>query len=131
MRLNPGRVASAHSWREDEHFTGEGWVDLVSDVDDAAAYTVFFSPRARTHWHRHTAGQLLLITAGSGWVVSRVSGPVRVRAGDTVWTEPGEEHWHGADEQSVMIHTAVSLGAAEWLEPVGDDEYAASRRADH
>ena len=42
-----------------------------------------------------------------------------------MWTEPGEEHWHGADQGSYMIHTAVSLGVPEWLDPVTDEECAA------
>jgi len=43
--------------------------------------------------------------------------------GDVVWIPPGEEHWHGAAPGSYMLHTAISLGDADWLEPVTDEEY--------
>ena len=57
---------------------------------------VTFDPRARTVWHTHPVGQLLIITAGSGRV-GTWGGPVQeVKAGDIVWFEPGEKHWHGA-----------------------------------
>jgi quercetin dioxygenase-like cupin family protein len=126
MKINYGRVAGRDSWREDEIFTGKGWVDpVLSDVDEVAAYNVFFTPEARTNWHRHLGGQMLLITAGSGVVVSRQSGAIHVRAGDIVWTEPNEEHWHGASPLSYLSHFAVSLGDTQWLEAVDDDSYAA------
>jgi quercetin dioxygenase-like cupin family protein len=47
-----------------------------------------------------------------------------IRAGDTVWCPPGERHWHGAAPDSVMIHTAISLGTTQWAEEVDDSEYA-------
>jgi quercetin dioxygenase-like cupin family protein len=40
-----------------------------------------------------------------------------------VWIPPGEEHWHGAERESYLLHTAVSLGETEWLEPVSDEDY--------
>ncbi|MCX6953863.1 MAG: cupin domain-containing protein, partial [Verrucomicrobia bacterium] len=53
---------------------------------------------------------------------------VEVRAGDSVWFEPGERHWHGAAPHSLMVHLAVqqadvSGSAANWLEQVSDAEY--------
>jgi quercetin dioxygenase-like cupin family protein len=38
---------------------------------------------------------------------------------------PGEEHWHGAAPDSVVLHVAISLQGHEWLEPVSDEEYLA------
>jgi quercetin dioxygenase-like cupin family protein len=131
MRVHSGRVTGSPSLREGENFTGEAWVDLMLDgVEDVMSYNVFFTPGARTNWHRHTGGQILYITAGSGRVVSRRGETVLVRTGDVVWTEPDEEHWHGADPDSYMSHTAVSLGEAVWLEPVGDEQYAAAASED-
>jgi quercetin dioxygenase-like cupin family protein len=130
MRVNHGRVANARSVREGRTFTGEVWVDPVLDESsDVMAYNVFFAPQARTDWHRHTDGQILFITGGSGRVASRAGGVAHVRAGDVVWSEPGEEHWHGADEDNYMVHIAVSLGTADWLEPVALDGYEAGTEA--
>jgi hypothetical protein len=56
-----------------------------------------------------------------------------MRADDTVWTPPGEEHWHGGIDSNVMCHIAVLEGTdtgdgTTWLEPVTDQEYAAAHR---
>jgi 4-carboxymuconolactone decarboxylase len=89
--------------------------------------TVTFQPGARTHWHRHPLGQLLIVTAGRGWVQAEGE-PVRaVGPGDVVWTGPGVAHWHGATPASAMTHVAVAETlegkATEWLQPVGDAQY--------
>ena len=128
MRVHSGRVAGSPSLREGPNFTGEVWVDLMldDDVEGVMSYNVFFTPGARTNWHRHTGGQVLYVTSGSGRVVSRRGESFLVRPGDVVWTEPDEDHWHGADPGSFMAHTAVSLGEAVWLEPVDDAEYEAA-----
>lgn len=134
MKLHSGRVDGSPSLQEGDNFTGDAWVDPMLDDnhDGVMSYNVFFSPRSRTNWHRHSRGQILYITGGSGHVVSRRGDAVGVRSGDVVWTEPDEEHWHGAGEGSYMIHTAVSLGEAVWLEPVSEEQYAtaAGARAD-
>jgi 3-hydroxyisobutyrate dehydrogenase len=123
LKVNRGREADTRSTRQLEGFTGEVWADpVLVGVNGVGVNNVFFAPRARTHWHRHDGGQILCITAGSGRVVTRDEG-VLVRAGDVVWTPPGEEHWHGADEDGYLVHMAVSLGKHEWLTPVTDDEY--------
>jgi quercetin dioxygenase-like cupin family protein len=83
---------------------------------------VFFSPGARTYWHTHEGGQLLIVLAGQGYV-GDTDGPVQVSAGDTIWTPPGVRHWHGAAPDRYLVHTAVSLAGVEWFEPVNDHDY--------
>jgi mannose-6-phosphate isomerase-like protein (cupin superfamily) len=58
---------------------------------------------------------------------------IRIRPGDTVYTPPGEEHWHGATDTNMMSHLALlerpeDGDGTTWLEPVTDDEYAAAHR---
>jgi hypothetical protein len=58
---------------------------------------------------------------------------IPMRAGDTVWTPPGEEHWHGGTTDTFMCHIAM-LEAADgdpttWLEPVDDQTYQAANPA--
>lgn len=126
MKAFAGRVTDLPSQKDVEHFVGEVWVDeMLEGISGVMSYDVFFTPGARTNWHSHTEGQLLYVTGGSGRVVSRNGESLRVRAGDIVWTEPDEHHWHGADPDSYMNHTAVSLGEAVWFDPVNDAEYAA------
>ena len=68
---------------------------------------VRFTPGARTNWHSHANGQLLQCTDGVGLVVTRDGTTIRLRAGDTVWTPAGEEHWHGATAENLMCHYAI------------------------
>jgi quercetin dioxygenase-like cupin family protein len=89
--------------------------------------TVTFEPGARTAWHTHPLGQTLIVTAGSGRI-QREGGPIEeVRAGDIVWFEPGERHWHGASPTTAMTHIAIAEmldgRVVEWMEHVTDEEY--------
>jgi quercetin dioxygenase-like cupin family protein len=88
---------------------------------------VTFEPGARTAWHTHPVGQLLIVTAGCGWAQT-ASGPVEeILVGDVVWFAPGEEHWHGAASSTAMTHIAIQEKldgtAIAWMEQVSDDEY--------
>jgi 4-carboxymuconolactone decarboxylase len=90
--------------------------------------TVTFERGARTNWHIHPLGQLLIVTAGRGWVQAEGE-PVReVKPGDVVWTGPGVKHWHGATPASTMSHVAVAEAlngeSVTWQEPVTDAQYA-------
>ncbi|PJK23834.1 cupin [Mycobacterium goodii] len=94
-------------------------------TDGVTINTVNFTPGARTHWHSHEHGQILQVLAGRG-LIQADGGPVHVlRAGDTVWSPPGERHWHGAAPDSYLVHTAISLGTTAWETAVTDDEYTA------
>jgi quercetin dioxygenase-like cupin family protein len=89
--------------------------------------TVTFEPGARTAWHTHPLGQTLIVTAGCGRV-QRDGGPIEeIRAGDIVWFEPGERHWHGASPTIAMTHIAIAElldgKAVEWMEHVTDEQY--------
>ena len=128
MRIVPGRPDDARSAAWTEHLTGTAWMDLLMQEDpgsDAAVTltSVTFAPGGRSHWHRHGAGQLLVIVSGEGWVGDREEGPHLVRAGDLVWTGPDEDHWHGATNDSLLTHLAVTLGGTHWYdEPVDLDD---------
>ena len=92
------------------------------------AVSVAFEPGARTAWHTHPLGQTLVVTSGSGLAQSW-GGPVReIEAGDVVWFEPGEKHWHGAGPGTAMTHIAIQEAldgrAVDWLEHVSDEQYA-------
>ena len=105
-------------------FTGEALGDLVlPTADGVTVNTVTFAPGARTHWHDHEQGQLLVALTGYGLVCTAGQPPQRLRAGSWVWVPPGERHWHGAAPDSFFTHTAVSLGTTRWAEPVSTDDY--------
>ena len=88
---------------------------------------VTFEPGARTAWHTHPLGQTLIVTAGCGRT-QREGGPIEeIRAGDVVWFEPGEKHWHGASPTTAMTHIAITEALdgkpVDWLEKVSDEQY--------
>jgi len=89
--------------------------------------TVTFEPGARTAWHTHPLGQTLIVTAGCGRV-QRDGGTIEeIRAGDIVWFQPGERHWHGAAPTTGMTHIAIAEmldgKVVEWMEHVTDEQY--------
>ena len=96
------------------------------------AALVRFAPGARSNWHSHDVGQTLHGVDGSGFVGTRDGRVVRIRAGETVWTPPGEEHWHGAAADTLMAHLALldvnedGSDPTHWLEPVTDEQYRAA-----
>ncbi|EGI78134.1 cupin 2 barrel domain-containing protein [Hylemonella gracilis ATCC 19624] len=90
---------------------------------------VTFEPGARTNWHTHPLGQLLIVTSGKGWTQCEHGERVEVNAGDSIWCPPGHKHWHGATDATAMSHIAITemLGgkAVDWLEPVSEAQYLA------
>ncbi len=114
-----------------EWFTGAVYIDTVATPGDGSrlsANSVHFTPRARTAWHTHPNGQSIYVTEGIGRCQRR-GGPIeKIRPGDRVFFEPGEEHWHGAAPDRFMTHLALVEVDAEgtsatWGEHVTDEEY--------
>ena len=110
---------------------GTVWLDEIGVPELPSrlrVHSVTFEPGARTAWHAHPLGQILHITHGSGRV-ARGNGEVHeVQAGDTIYIDPHERHWHGAAPDHLMVHLAVQEAAengdeAAWFEHVRDDEY--------
>ena len=114
----------------DGYFTGKVRIDPIIDTEAPArlrAASVSFEPGARTAWHTHPLGQTLHVVSGSGRV-QVWGGPIQeIRAGDTIWFEPGEKHWHGAGPKTAMTHIAMQEALdgspVDWLEKVSDEQY--------
>jgi quercetin dioxygenase-like cupin family protein len=117
-------------------FTGTVRIDPLFPVTAparAAGNAVTFEAGARTAWHTHPLGQVLIVTSGCGRV-QREGGPVEaICPGDVVRFEPGEKHWHGAAPTTAMTHLAIQESldgkAVEWLEMVSDAQYMATPAA--
>ncbi|MGF6886553.1 quercetin dioxygenase-like cupin family protein [Nocardia sp. GAS34] len=129
MRISraPHTAVSASS----EWITGNARIEELATPDGPSRTqvdSVRFAPGARTRWHRHPLGQVLVVTAGTGLVQRRGARVETIRAGDTVRIEAGEWHWHGATSDSPMTHVAIEElpgdgRAAEFAEAVTDAEY--------
>ena len=107
-------------------FTGSVKIDHVfaaSPVAGAAWRVVTFEPRARTAWHTHPKGQILIVTAGSGRVQREGEPFEEIRPGDVVLIPAGEKHWHGASPTAAMTHVAINEAPTNWLEKVTDEQY--------
>jgi len=113
-----------------EHFTGSVRIDPLFQANEPSRTSgaqVTFEPGARTAWHTHPLGQILIVTAGSGRVQAW-GGPIEeIRPGDVVRIPPGKKHWHGAAPETAMTHIAIqeNLGGktVDWLEKVSDAQY--------
>jgi quercetin dioxygenase-like cupin family protein len=112
------------------HFSGQVRRDpLIAAEWPGRVSTGFvtFEVGARTAWHHHPAGQILIITAGRGWVCSKGKPRQDVGPGDAVWFAAGETHWHGATTTTAMTHIAVTESidgsAVEWGEHVSEEDY--------
>jgi len=116
-----------------DYFTGNVRIDPLFQAPDPARVvgaSVTFEPSARTAWHTHPLGQILIVTAGSGLVQSW-DGPIReIWPGDVVTIPPGEKHWHGAKSTTAMTHIAIQEQldgkTADWMEQVSDELYQAA-----
>jgi quercetin dioxygenase-like cupin family protein len=114
----------------EQYFTGKVHVQPLFGASAPARMScgcVTFDPTARSAWHTHPLGQTLVVTSGRGLIQSW-GGPIReIKAGDVIWTPPGEKHWHGAAPNSPMTHIAIQEAldgkVVDWMEKVTDEEY--------
>jgi quercetin dioxygenase-like cupin family protein len=114
-----------------EWFTGDVWIDAVAAAaatSELVSNLVHFTPGARTAWHTHPRGQTIFVVEGAGFC-QREGGPIEpIRAGDRVFFEPDENHWHGAAPDRFMAHVALHQNdetgsAVTWGAHVTDAEY--------
>lgn len=112
------------------YFTGQVRVDPLSNPPEPARVAVAlvtFEPGARTAWHTHPFGQTIIITSGAGWVQQEGKPRESVFAGDVVYFEPNEKHWHGATAHNGMSHIAVQEkldgSPVTWMDQVTDEQY--------
>jgi quercetin dioxygenase-like cupin family protein len=119
------------------YFTGNVRVESLFDPTEpgrVSAAQVTFEPGARTAWHTHPLGQHLVVLSGVGWTQCWGGPKKEIRAGDVVFCDCGQKHWHGATDSTAMSHIAVQEwqdGApVEWLEHVSEADYLAPVEAD-
>jgi quercetin dioxygenase-like cupin family protein len=113
-----------------ETFAGHAVINSLfpaTEITRASLGLVSFAPSARTVWHTHPSGQLLIVTTGQGWVQQDGRDRQVINPGDVVWVPAGVKHWHGATQTSPMSHLAVSYMVngknVDWMEHVSDEQY--------
>ena len=113
-----------------ENFTGNAWnTPLVANDStyNTIIGNVYFEPGARSNWHTHPSGQILIITDGVGY--HQIKGQPRqtLKKGDIIKCPPNVLHWHGASPdtgmQQLYILPKTENGIVTWLEKVTDEEY--------
>lgn len=113
-----------------ENFTGNAWATALVASDstyNTVVGNVYFEPGARSNWHTHPAGQILIITDGVGY--HQIKGQQRqtIKKGDVVKCPPNVMHWHGASPeigmQQMYILPKTEKGIVNWLQKVTDEEY--------
>jgi quercetin dioxygenase-like cupin family protein len=115
----------------EDYFSNIVWVNMLhtdeEGIFDTQVYDVVFEPSARTHWHSHPGGQILLITSGTGYYQEKGKPAQLLKPGDVVAIPPDVVHWHGASPKSQFVHigmsTKVHMGPANWFGPVTDKDY--------
>ena len=117
-----------------ENFTGNAWATALVANDsmyNALVGNVYFEPGARSNWHTHPAGQILIITDGVGY--HQIKGQPRqtIRKGDVVKCPPNVTHWHGASPDTGMLQMYIipntEKGIVTWLQKVTDEEYSSNK----
>jgi quercetin dioxygenase-like cupin family protein len=114
----------------EKNFTGKAYNFGLVPSDstyNTLVGNVYFEAGARSNWHMHPGGQILIITDGEGY--HQIDGQPRqtMKKGDVIKCPPGVRHWHGASENSSLSQMYIipntEKGIVEWQEPVTDDQY--------
>jgi quercetin dioxygenase-like cupin family protein len=112
-----------------ENFTGTAYLHPLITADSLNSISVgnvTFEPGARSKWHLHPAGQILLVTDGVGYYQEKGQPKKILRKGDAIKCPPNVAHWHGASSDSAFVQVAITgreKGETVWLQPVTDEEY--------
>ena len=114
-----------------ETFTGKTWHTALVPHDSTLTTVVgnvYFEPGARSHWHSHPSGQILLITDGKGFHQIEGQPKQNLKKGDVVTCPPNVLHWHGASPeigmQQLFVVPNTEKGIVEWKHAVTDAEYS-------
>ncbi len=113
-----------------EWFTGNAFLTPLATKDknnEFSAGAVTFEPGARTNWHTHPKGQVLIIIEGNGYYQEKGKPAQPIKKGDVVNIPENVEHWHGATATAEMVHIAITNFKEDvqvtWLQPVSEEDY--------
>ena len=88
---------------------------------------VYFEKGARSNWHVHPSGQILIVLDGEGYHQLEGQPKQTMRKGDVIKCPPKIKHWHGATENSSLTQMYIlpktENGIVTWMEPVTNEQY--------
>lgn len=135
VAIEPNAIFPNGNQGSNDYFTGTAWVNVLVPADTTFSTqigSVTFGAGARTHWHTHGGGQILLVTDGTGYYQEKGMPRQIIRKGDVVKCLPDVEHWHGASAESSMTHLAINTNTQKkivtWLQPVTEEEYQGKKK---
>jgi quercetin dioxygenase-like cupin family protein len=140
LSCNPNKIAKVAEAEEvrifpkgekitNANFTGTAFLKMLvaaDSINQVAVGNVTFEPGARTKWHSHPAGQILLVTDGVGYYQEKGKVKKILRKGDVIKCPRNTPHWHGASADTAFVQIAITSrekGETVWLENVTDAEY--------
>ena len=113
-----------------EYFTGNAYLETLVAKDknnDFSVGSITFEPGARTNWHTHPKGQVLIVTEGEGFYQEKGRPAQALNKADVVNIPENVDHWHGAAANSTFVHIAITNYRGDenvrWLQPVSDEDY--------
>lgn len=112
-----------------DNFKGTAYLKMLMDADSlnpTSVGTVTFEPGARTKWHMHPGGQILLVIDGVGYYQEKGQSKKILKRGDAIKCPPNILHWHGASIDTAFVQIAITnrhLGETVWLQEVTEEEY--------
>lgn len=110
--------------KQNPNFTG-GTVTPLDEKPEGNIAHFRFDPGARTKWHSHGGGQIILVEEGVGRTQVKGGPVIELHAGETIYCPPGVVHWHGAAADKGGVQYNVSRGGIMWLEEVSDADFRA------
>lgn len=114
---------------ENNNFNGNAWLSMLvqsDSINQNSVGNVTFEPGARTNWHVHPNGQIILALEGEGYYQEKGSSKRVLRKGNVVKCPANIPHWHGAGPEREFVQVAITSranGPTEWLQPVTEEEY--------
>lgn len=111
------------------NFTGTAYLKQLIPADSlntTQVGNVTFEPGARSNWHLHPAGQILLVIDGVGYYQEKDHTRITLRKGDVIKCPANVLHWHGASPDTSFVQVAITNtknGPPVWQQAVTDEEY--------
>jgi quercetin dioxygenase-like cupin family protein len=106
---------------DDPRFTGK---TVVMDGKELSVARRRFEPGARSAWHSHDKGQLLMVEEGRLRTQKRGQSVKEFGVGESDYTGPNIVHWHGAVPGQALVQINVGFGGeTKWMDKVTDAEY--------